>query len=365
MAAKEIKPNSNILVEECTTENVIFACTTLNTGSTISDNFPTINETIRKLIKSDIKINPFFIYKRPVLSTRVNDLDSIDSTTLELLSNANYNTKPYNLCKENIIDCLRTIYTKDKALKFKIIVLSQCSDLVSTLTKENTEMNKTIFETIYENLYAFYDKMNDDSYIINYYYDNFTNLIKLVNIEQFTSYITINNYIIIFLYSIIIFKILFADVSIGIYKKINKIDILDFYIKCTEIKNELIEKLNVYFKTVPIQTYMKTTTSIPENFINFLKKITQLVLTLENLPKNINLKNLETIEYNDIIPTNILSRQIKKIVVPFITYFEVKVLAGGNHFKSKLTQKQRTRLSKKKHKRTMVRLNKKSKKYIK
>jgi len=217
MAAKVVsnKQNSKPLVEN-STENVIFACTTLKKNSTISKHFGIINKNIRELIDSDIKINPFFIYKPPYGA--VSDL-TIDDNILQLLKDNNYNIGEYNLYKENIID-----YLNSADIKFKIIVLSQCSDLVSTLTDETQQINEKIFETIFDNLYTFYNKISDNGYIINYFYDQ-TNSPILTNIESFYSAVTIVNKIIYFLYSIIIFKILFNEIRTGIYQKINKIDI--------------------------------------------------------------------------------------------------------------------------------------------
>lgn len=201
-------------------DDVIFACTTLNTNSTISKNFKIINNTIRKYIPKN-KINPVFIFKQPPHGGKTEFIN--DEDTVRLLNTNGYNMSGTTNIEDNFIDYIEK--TKDRSIK--MIVLSQCSDLLSTLINETYNIGDggvSPYKYIKDKLFLLYTKLNSDSdsYLINFYYGN-TNNAELKNIEYFYSFLTLTHYLPLFLYCILLIKILFKYIEEGVYTKINGI----------------------------------------------------------------------------------------------------------------------------------------------
>lgn len=258
-----------------TIENVIFACTTLNKNSTFCKNFETINSIIRIYIPIEITINPIFIFKPPVFNiTFINDPD----TKKNMIEN-NYKTDDIISVNQNFIEYINT--TQDKSTK--IIVLSQCSELVSSLTNENYVIDKKSYDKIRDNLFLLYSKLNDDGYIINFYYGKTGSNAVLINMVNFFSYATLTKYLPLFLYSVLLINILFTNIEKGVYKKNRDITKIDYEeqsnIELIKVKDQLKPMLD------------KKPTKL--EFIDFLKLIYKNLFNL-NYTDDIFLEVIQT-----------------------------------------------------------------------
>ena len=289
---KNIKKYKKYLIGG-TNDDVIFACTTLNKGSTLSNNFEIINNTIRKYIPKNT-IRPVFIFKQPPLGGKTEFIN--DEYTVQLLKTNDYNmsvnTNTNTNIEDNFIDYIEN--TKDSSIK--MIVFSQCSELITSLINETYKLGDgdvTPYEYIRYKVFLLYTKLNSDSdsYLINFYYGN-TNNAELKNIEYFYSFLTLTHYLPLFLYCILLIKILFTNIEEGVYKKINGITKQNYETQSNleeaKIKMELQKMFNKHERDDSItpgvfQTYLFSIyknlydIKFDTNFIKFMPKTINII----------------------------------------------------------------------------------------
>lgn len=215
------------------TWNILFACTTLNHNSTFSRFSKTIHTEIEKYISNfvPLKKNAYFIYKLPDSSKE----QIKEEEGIKLLKDYHYNL-------ETIVDQTLIDYLKEHPkTKFDIIVLSQCSNLIDTITYGSYNfLNK---KELFDNCKIFYQSLMPKGIVFNFYYFIFKDINKLSEDES-KKYVTIakirnlkKDYPVLvdfeFFYSpnvfehidtfIFLFKImnrLFVKLDTGVYQKI-------------------------------------------------------------------------------------------------------------------------------------------------
>jgi len=230
-------------------DNILFGCTTLDQNSTLTKNFELINKTIRTYIPADIILNTFLLYKSP--SSKQHNAVSSNSIqeTLKTLKEKNYHQiKEIN---HNIMDFIKT-QTHD--FFYRMIVLTECSNLLATLLSEKILLSvkfkctPDIYNIIDENIFLLYSKIVNYGYLINFFLEK-DNKTQLTNIDNFMAAFDTTRYLPLVIYSILIMKILYKLVSTGIYKKINDIYFDDYKSQCSDIKTHVFETINKYITT--------------------------------------------------------------------------------------------------------------------
>ena len=141
---------------------------------------------------------------------------------------------------------------------------------MSTLYKERgLEADiKDIINILNKNLYLLYTRMIDESYIINYYYqDGHANAAILVNLEFFIpSSNVLLNQLVVFPYVLHVFQILFDYWKPGIYKKKKDITYDNFILESNKIKTNFKSKINAKISEI------KSSKSF-SNFEEYLKQL--------------------------------------------------------------------------------------------
>lgn len=172
--------------------NILFACTTLYKGSTFSLNYNEILTTIDRLITNENNENKPNIYFVLNTVTNINN-NTIDDNALREVENKfiiKKNEKNEHYYNNSINDFL-----KNYQIKFKIVALMQCNDLVETFSNIISDnsvkvmdgyciLNKEIF---FQNIELFYDSILPNGKLIIYYYDPLNNSFSLVSFEEYNT----------------------------------------------------------------------------------------------------------------------------------------------------------------------------------
>jgi hypothetical protein len=246
--------------------NIMFACTSLLPDSTLSVNFDTINKQINSLIEP---INPlskkiaYFVYKKPfsVGSTVNQDIGE----TKEKMEKNGYSINPTR--DINLVDYIK----QNKSIKYKIILLTQCSAILYSIIGED-KMNNESYDNIIINSLELYNSIEVDGFLIEYGY-NSDSSVKLDNFENTSSQTSLTRDLPWSLFTYKILNKLFINISPGIYKKNNNLPsgITNIF---ENIKYEHMCKMQKIIKTKTInqdsdQKYLKNILiDLSENLYN-------------------------------------------------------------------------------------------------
>ena len=241
-------------------DNILFGCTTLNNNSTLTVYFETINSIIRTYIQPEIVLTTFCV-------SGTSSVDKELETNTPKLIAANY--IDVTTFEDNIINFLQT-----NERRYKMIVLSQCSSLLLTLFYKKLEnitiidlltirdlheelaelpkpeINIALYDDVEQNLFLLYEKIIDNGYIINFYYEhdpavrntlNHKNDIKLVDITDinFVSPTELLKCIPFAIYTIQIINLLFTKIEEGVFQRKQGISRETYSLQCAEIKKTL------------------------------------------------------------------------------------------------------------------------------
>lgn len=261
--------------------NIMFACTSLLADSTLSLNFDTINKQINSLIEP---INPlskkiaYFVYKKPFSVGPTVNQDIRE--TKEKMEKNGYSINP--TIDINLVDYIK----QNKSIKYKIILLTQCSAILYSIIGED-KMNNESYDNIIINSLELYNSIEVDGFLIEYGYNRGMS-VKLDSFENNASHTSITRDLPWSLFTYKILNILFINISPGIYKKNNNLpsDITNLF---ENIKYEHICKMQKIIKTINLDGDEK-----------YLKKI--LIDLSENL------YNEQT--YNKLFVNNVMFRNI-------------------------------------------------------
>jgi hypothetical protein len=141
--------------------HVLFGCTNLSKNSTLVAYFQHIHQEIQKIIPNYVSKNKkaYFIYKLP---TGASKTLLEDKYGYELLSTKNYTSNQTE--DMSILEFIR----EHPHLRFDVIVLAQCSNLIDTITYDRYDfMDK---ENIFENVKTFYHSSAPSGLVFNFYY---------------------------------------------------------------------------------------------------------------------------------------------------------------------------------------------------
>jgi hypothetical protein len=237
------------------TKNILFACTTLDEDSTLSENFDVINNLVRNDLEQD-ELQTYFVYKYTNAKYKIIDYklskDILKSTFLKIIleQNGYVINDPEDI---NLVDFL----IKNINLKFDKIILTQCNEIITIITGE--EINPS-YDLIYTNLKQIYSSLKDNGVIINYYYDINSEL-SLSSFSNTLSYNALKHFPYI-LFILILLGIFFEEKSIGIYRKKLNVDVDSIDI------NEIINNLTGHFNQT---NNYKTVQDYKNFFINSIE----------------------------------------------------------------------------------------------
>jgi len=195
--------------------NIIFACTFMADESTLGKYFDKINNEINKLTgnllgTSDIIKNTYFVMTGMTIN------DNENSKLQTLLLNNKYNVMKDN--NKNTFDYNLIDFIRKNTIKFDIIIFAGCNDLIDIIGKN---AGKLSIEEYKQNLIILFNSLNDDGFIINFYYlaSDMLDVTDLNLSLSFASY----GYFHIHIALNRCFTKLFSSPKSGIYKKDKKI----------------------------------------------------------------------------------------------------------------------------------------------
>jgi len=234
----------------CEKKNVLFACTTLDKTSTLSENFDAINTIVRQNIPEQYVLNAYFVYKTPRdWPSKILESNDLETT----LNDNNYiiSGYPKNI---NLTDFL----TENPGLKFDKIIITQCNETISTIMGEGITPK---YDIIVKNLLLIYNSLQDDGNIMNYG-DGETDGRAILHTFSTTISIYTLQYLPYFLFIIKLIPYLFTEIGDGIYTKKLYID----------LNNKLIEKIKTDIKTDIINN-IEIEKGTREGYYNFFNSI--------------------------------------------------------------------------------------------
>jgi|TARA_B100001093_G_C26830883_1_gene1016032 hypothetical protein len=229
------------------TKNVLFACTTLDEDSTLSENFKEINKLVRSDLKDEDKLQAYFVYKYSygkydlIEQGEKNEIMSTDLKP-ELENNGYIINNPQDV---NLVNFLR-----ENDLKFDKIILTQCNEIVTLITGDEIEPT---FSIIFENLKQIYSSLKNDGVIINYYY-GINGELSLSSFSNTFAGITLD-YFPYVLFILILISNFFEKKDIGIYHK--KLNVNVDSINIEEIINNLTIHFNKTDNYTTVEEYKK------------------------------------------------------------------------------------------------------------
>jgi hypothetical protein len=140
---------------------VLFGCTNLSKHSTFVKYFQHIHQEIQIVIPDYISRNKkaYFIYKLPSGASKTLLEDKYG---YNLLSTKNYTSNQTE--DMSILEFIRA----HPHLRFDVIVLAQCSNLIDTITYNQYDF--TDKEIIFENVKSFYHSSTPNGLVFNFYY---------------------------------------------------------------------------------------------------------------------------------------------------------------------------------------------------
>ena len=205
-------------------KNILFACTTLHTDSTLSKNFDVINQKINELLGGNsggLKKNTYIVYNKTGYEKF--DIFAIDNDLMKKLESNNYNIKKSYfdirfIHVKDLVNFLREMTMRQGMnISFDILVLTQCNNLVTTITgDEKQNIDKDTEKYVMDNMLIFYNSLSENGYLINYYYNEKDEMVPL-NVDQYYS-----SYLYSFKSHIALsycFNELFTNIGPGIYHK--------------------------------------------------------------------------------------------------------------------------------------------------
>lgn len=216
---------------------VVFACTTLDMGSTLMQNFDTIDNKIRECYYSvSPELNIYLWEDIPKMAYIVfcNEVKRPDYEAVELLQ-----SRGYEIFDGCVIQCDVIDYLKRMDLIADIIVSCQCNELVSLISGEKHQIGS---ENVIEDYNTFYNHLDYGGFFLNFGYGNVYQISNGVfeDVEQSYSINTIAHFLDMF-FLLEMFKKDFEHISKGVYKKTFKInDPIRIY---NNIKKTLLELL--------------------------------------------------------------------------------------------------------------------------
>ena len=227
--------------------NVLFACTTLDKDSTLSENFEQINDIVRNLLplkRQNTTLNAYFVYKVPrYFGDEIIHSNMTSDYLKQTLEQYNYKLvqdgEPtgYNVFDMNLVDFVNS---KKTNTKFDLIVLTQCSDTRCTVMGEKERST----DMIANNLYSLYDCLsNTHGYLVNIGYNHDDAVFE--NFEDSISYVTLTSALPCFLLIVELIPLLFTRISTGIYKKIPSVEKQVLTEKANEINHNLVNKIAI------------------------------------------------------------------------------------------------------------------------
>ena len=209
---------------------ILFACTNLSQNSTFVKYFKTLHQEITKYVPEFLNVPKVaqFVYKLP--SDAVKNLLE-DKYGYQLLSSNQYMLD--RMEDQSVIEFL----ANHPKLKVDAIVLSQCSNLIDTISFE--QYNFLDKKIIFENIKTFYHGLTPHGFIFNFYYYPFRDPSKLSLVEinkekirklnpsfpilvKFENFYSPNvfEHIDLFIFLVRVMNRLFQNISTGVYQKI-------------------------------------------------------------------------------------------------------------------------------------------------
>lgn len=264
------------------TLNILFTCTTLDKESTLAIEYDYIHNMLIKIIPYylDVKKNVYFVYKvpNPPLAKLMQNMYS--SNIVPQLQKNNYAIKPNitapNTAVKMVNDSNIHDFLSETKLKFDIISLTQCSNLVDTFIGEKITTSIVNIHDLIDNFITIYNSLEESGFIINFYY-NEDNGIKVCD---FIDYISLSSSITLFyhIYLLSILDFYYERIDEGIYRKNNEkinVEILhlkfyNFVKKCMKIYTD--NGFDCFFNDLK-KKYLKDL-SFPEKRVKSLFKET-------------------------------------------------------------------------------------------
>lgn len=232
-------------------KNILFCCTTLHRNSTLSKNFDTINSEITKIIPTNVIKKSYLVY---TFQTVLND-----DIKREINAMKSENSMEDKL-KINNYDIIKNgdIYVNDKTIiefmkdnrqiKYDIVCFSQCNELLSYFCDREDKIHRgrDIIDYV-KNFIIFYEQLNENAILLNYYYTPVGNDVILKNFSETLSYPTSNAFKLFLIINYVLERC-FEKLDVGFYIKrrnISSKEICNLFILGLDNVTTLIENIFV------------------------------------------------------------------------------------------------------------------------